>query len=84
MFIVLEVAYLAALQVVGVLVATGDVHHICTRERVAVDLLVPIGVTALFVCVAITMLGWWQPVLIDHRPVQRWCGQSRSSSSSRR
>ncbi len=72
MFIVLVVAYLAVLQVVGLLVATGDVHHLYSRERVALDLLVPIGVSALFVCAAITLLGWWQPVLIDHRPVQRW------------
>lgn len=72
MFLMLVVVYLAVLQVVGLLVATGDVHHLYTSKDVARDALLPIGVSALFVCAAITWLGWWQPVLIDHRPVQRW------------
>jgi hypothetical protein len=25
-----------------------------------------------FVCVVITALGWWRPVLVDHLPVRRW------------
>jgi membrane protease YdiL (CAAX protease family) len=33
---------------------------------------VPVGASLVFVVVVVTRLGWWRPVLHDHKPVRRW------------
>lgn len=35
-------------------------------------MLVPIGLSAVFVAAIVTYLGWWRPAMVDDRPVQRW------------
>jgi membrane protease YdiL (CAAX protease family) len=39
---------------------------------VARELVVRMAVPLVFVCVVITALRWWRPVLVDHLPVRRW------------
>jgi hypothetical protein len=50
-FLVLVIAYLAVLLVVGKLSSVGNVAHLYTRQRVARDLLLPVGVSAVCLCV---------------------------------
>jgi hypothetical protein len=33
---------------------------------------VPVAVSLVFVYAVVAVLGWWRPVLVDHRPVRRW------------
>lgn len=33
---------------------------------------VPVGASLVFAVVVVTRLGWWRPVLHDHKPVRRW------------
>ena len=35
-------------------------------------MVVPIGVSAVFVAAIVSYLGWWRPAMVDHRPVQGW------------
>lgn len=39
---------------------------------VARELVVRMAFPLAYVCVVITALGWWRPVLVDHLPVRRW------------
>lgn len=39
---------------------------------VARELVVRMAFPLAFVCVVVTLLRWWRPVLIDDRPVRRW------------
>ena len=43
-----------------------------TSREVALGLLLPVGLSVVFVYAVIAALGWWRPVLVDDRPVQRW------------
>jgi uncharacterized protein len=69
------VVYLAIIKGVGALMEPGldgfD-GHFRTTEQVALALLVPIGLSVVFVYAVVAALGWWRPVFVDNRPVQRW------------
>ena len=74
-FLAIVVVYLAIIKGVGALMESGldgfD-GHFRTTEQVALALLVPIGVSVVFVYAVVAALGWWRPVFVDDRPVQRW------------
>lgn len=38
----------------------------------ALGLLLPIGLSVVFVYAVVAALGWWRPVFVDDRPVRRW------------
>ena len=74
-FIALAIVYLGILFAL-IRLLTPDVFvgygRFTSSEIVWRALLVPYGISALLVAEAVTMLGWWRPVLRDHRPVRRW------------
>jgi hypothetical protein len=74
-FIGMVVAYLVVIQVVG-RVATAGLHEdfgqFTTIAQVARGLVLPIGLSVIFVYGLVAVLGWNRPVFIDDRPVQRW------------
>jgi hypothetical protein len=39
---------------------------------VALALLLPVGLSVMFVYAVVAVLGWWRPVFVDERSVQRW------------
>ena len=73
-FAVVAVAYLAIIQVGGRLAQqiwdSGD-GFTSTRD-VVVNMWVPLGVALAFVYGVVAVLGWWEPVLRERHPVQRW------------
>ena len=74
-FLAIVVVDLAILQGIGVLAQSGldDFDdRFRTSEQVALGLLVPVGLSVLFVYAVVAALGWWRPVFVDDRPVQRW------------
>lgn len=75
LFILLAVVYLGILQGL-VRRLTPDLYveygRFTSVEAICWALLVPVGVSVLFVVAVVTVLGWWRPVLRDHRPVRRW------------
>ena len=68
------VAYLVILKLVGVLVAPDDagVDEVRTNGDVLRAFVVPIGTSLLFAAAVTSWLGWWRPVLVEDRRVQRW------------
>jgi hypothetical protein len=74
-FVVLVIIYLTFLQgLVRVLtpdLAVGYARFTSVAE-IWRALLMSFGVSVLFVVAVVTALGWWRPVLRDHRPVRRW------------
>lgn len=74
-FFVLLIAYLAVVQVLGVLLTRGlDVQYAAptTIAELWRGIAVPVGASLLLVVAAITALGWWRPVLIEENPVRGW------------
>ena len=75
-FIAIVVVDLAILQGVGTLGQAGldgfEDGHLRTSEQVALGLLLPVGLSVVFVYTVVAVLGWWRPVFVDDRPVQRW------------
>jgi membrane protease YdiL (CAAX protease family) len=63
------VAYVAIIQGLGLLSGVDD---FATTGDVAGGLLLPVGASLVFVYAVVAALGWWRPVLVDDRPVQRW------------
>jgi uncharacterized protein len=68
--------YLAIIQVGGRIASSAledaDYGTFKTTEQAVFGLLIPIGISLLFVYGMVWALGWWRPVLMDDRPVQRW------------
>ena len=75
-FIAIVVVDLAILQGVGAIAQSGlegfEDGHFRTSEQVALGLLLPVGLSVVFVYAVVAALGWWRPVFVDDRPVQRW------------
>jgi len=75
-FIAIVVVYLVIAQGVGVLAVASlegfETGRLETSEQVAVGLLLPIGLSLVFVYAVVAALGWWRPVFVDDRPVRRW------------
>jgi hypothetical protein len=75
LFILLALVYLAILHALLRLL-TANLYVPYGRfqgaEAIWRALLAPVGVSVLFVVAVVTVLGWWRPVLRDHRPVRRW------------
>jgi uncharacterized protein len=65
-FVAIVVVDLAILQGVGLLAQTGldgfDHGHFRTSEQVALGLLLPVGLSVVFVYAVVAALGWWRPV----------------------
>lgn len=73
--VVLVVVYLAVLQGTGQLLTIGqDVVYgrMTTVDELWRSLLVPVGLSLVLVVGVVSWLGWWRPVWVDDRPVQRW------------
>ena len=75
-FLGLVVVYLAIIQGGGRIAsaAIDDAGHgkFTTSEEVLYGLLIPVGLSLIFVYGVVAVLGWWRPVFVDGRPVQRW------------
>ena len=75
-FLGLVIVYLAIIQGGGRIAASAldEAEHgkYTTSEEVIYGLLIPVGLSLLFVYGVVAALGWWRPVLVDDRPVQRW------------
>ncbi len=71
-FIAIVLVDLAIITVVGELSASGLDHEVRTSEEVVRGLLLPVGASLVFVYAVVAALGWWRPVFVDDRPVQRW------------
>ena len=68
------VAYLVILKLVGLVVApdAAGVDEVRTDEDVLRSFVIPIGTSLLFAAAVTSWLGWWRPVLVERRRVQRW------------
>jgi membrane protease YdiL (CAAX protease family) len=74
-YVAIVVAYLAIIQFAGRAFTAGlDVDFAAphTSEQALRSMVYPIGLSALFVYLVVAILGWWKPVFVDDRPVQRW------------
>ena len=73
-FAVIVVAYLAIIKGVGYI--AGQVWDpndgLYTTRDVIVQLWVPLGAALLFTYAVVAVLRWWDPVLRERNPVQRW------------
>lgn len=63
---------LALITAVSAVSASGLDHDVTTSEEVVRGLLLPVGASLVFVYAVVAALGWWRPVFVDDRPVQRW------------
>jgi hypothetical protein len=74
-FVVVVVGYLAVVQGIPYLTTSGmDIEYgkFPDSETVLRALVLPVGASAVFAAILVTILGWWRPVWKDDRPVQRW------------
>ena len=75
-FLAIVAVDLVILQGVGALSQSGldgfEDGHFRTSEQVAVGLLLPVGLSLVFIYAVVAALGWRRPVFVDDRPVQRW------------
>jgi uncharacterized protein len=71
-FVAIVLVDLALITVVGELSTSGLDHEVRTSEEVVRGLLLPVGASLVFVYAVVAVLGWWRPVFVDDRPVQRW------------
>jgi hypothetical protein len=75
-FALIVIAYLALIQIGGLLVtnAAGVASNrgFVTTHNVLISLWIPVGAALVFTYVVVAILGWQRPVLRDDHPVQRW------------
>jgi len=74
-FVAIVIVYIAILQGITIFLTRDlDVEYAAptTVEQLWRSISVSVGVALVFVIAVISILGWWRPVLIDRRPVQRW------------
>ncbi|SOD75179.1 hypothetical protein SAMN05892883_4384 [Jatrophihabitans sp. GAS493] len=71
----LIVVYLLIVQGLGRLVekkGSAGYAQFTTNAEVVRNLIVPVGISLIFVYAVVAVLGWWRPVFVDDRPVRRW------------
>lgn len=74
-FLVIVAAYLGIVQGLTLVLTRGDdvEYGVFSSSRDVWTNLIPALLAAfVFVYAVVAVLGWWRPVLIDHRPVRRW------------
>lgn len=73
-FAAIVLAYLAVIKGVGYLAGrVWDVDDgLYTTHDVIVQMWVPLGAALVFTYAVVAALRWWDPVLRERRPVQRW------------
>lgn len=73
-YLAIVVAYLFVLIVATVftLDRTLGSPGLTETGELARQLVVRMAFPVAFVCIVVTVLGWWRPVLVDDRPVRRW------------
>src|SRR5690349_22766060 len=72
-FALVVVGYLVIIQVGGILVQElADTDSITTTRGVVLTMWIPLGAALVYTYAVVAALGWWRPVLVDHRPVRRW------------
>lgn len=73
-FALIVIAYLAVIKGTGLLVTRiWDVNDgIYTTRDVMVQMWIPLGAALVFTYAVVAVLRWWNPVLRDRHPVQRW------------
>lgn len=74
-WLALVVVYLALVQGVGALATRNleaDYGEFPDTETLLRGLVLPVGLSVLFVWGAVAVLGWWRPVVHDDRPTRRW------------
>lgn len=72
-FIALAIVYLAILQGLGLLLASDSKYAAPANiDELWRSILVPVAVSIVLVYAVVAWLGWWRPVWVDERPVQRW------------
>lgn len=74
-FVVLIVVYLVVLQGLGAVLSIGqDIEYGAPTDidEMWRTILVPVAVSVVLVYAVVAWLGWWRPVWVDDRPVQRW------------
>jgi uncharacterized protein len=75
-FAVIVIAYLALIQIGGLLVTNvasiASDRGFVTTHNVLISLWIPVGAALVFTYAVIAVLGWQRPVFRDDRPVQRW------------
>ena len=73
-FAAIVIAYLAIIKGVGYV--AGQIWNtddgLYTTRDVIVQMWVPLGAALLFTYAVVAVLRWWDPVLRDRHPVQRW------------
>jgi uncharacterized protein len=74
-FTIIAIVYLGIVQGLARLL-TADIEVEYAAPTSITDLwrslTVPVAVSLLFVYGVVAFLGWWRPVFVDDRPVQRW------------
>jgi uncharacterized protein len=75
-FALIVVAYLALIQIGGLLVTNAasiaSDRGFVTPHNVLISLWIPVGAALIFTYAVIAIIGWQRPVFRDDRPVQRW------------
>jgi hypothetical protein len=75
-FVLVVIAYLALIQIGGLLVTNAasivSDRGFVTTHNVLISLWIPVGAALIFTYAVIAVLGWQRPVFRDDRPVQRW------------
>ncbi len=72
-YVLLIVAYLAAIQLIPRLTAPGGEYaSYPTTESILGGLWVTVGIGSLIGLVAVAVLGWWRPVFMEVRRLPRW------------
>jgi uncharacterized protein len=73
-FLGIVVVYLATIQGLGFALTRGlDTSYAApTRiEELWRGITVPVAASLVFVYAVVAVLGWWRPMLVDHKPVRR-------------
>ncbi len=74
-FVAIAAVYLVLVQTIGYLATRGEDTEYATFRttgEIWSNLIIAVGAGFVFVYGVIAWLGWWRPVFVDRKPVQRW------------